>query len=83
MCRPAGTLPAAMRSSDQNRSTALSLRVLRLGTILVIIVLILLVGTGGGFYGYRQYGGPGLGGAIIFIIIVCLVLWLAGAVRMG
>ena len=67
-----------MRSSDQNRSTALSARVLKLGTILVIIVLILLVGTGGGFYGYRQYGGPGLGGAIVFVVLIILVLWLAG-----
>jgi hypothetical protein len=50
--------------------------------MLVIIVVILLVGTGGGFYGYKQYGGPGLGGAIVLIVIAFLVVWLAGGLRM-
>jgi hypothetical protein len=49
-----------------------------MATILVVIIAILLVGTGGGFYGYRQYGGPGLGGAIVFVVLIILVLWLAG-----
>ena len=53
-------------------------RALRMATILVVIIAILLVGTGGGFYGYRQYGGPGLGGAIVFVVLIILVLWLAG-----
>ena len=54
-----------------------------MGTILAIVVAVLLVGTGGGFYGYRQHGGPGLGGAIVLVVIVFLVIWLAGGFRMG
>ena len=54
-----------------------------MGTILVIIIVVLLVGTGGGFYGFRQYGGPGLGGAIVLMLVIFLVLWLAGGLHMG
>jgi hypothetical protein len=54
-----------------------------MGTMLIIIVVILLVGTGAGFYGHRQYGGPGLGGAIVMIVIVFFVVWLAGGLHMG
>jgi hypothetical protein len=53
------------------------------GTILAIVVIVLLVGSGGGFYGYRQYGGPGLGAAIVLVLVVFLVVWLAGGFRMG
>jgi hypothetical protein len=51
------------------------------GTILAIIVVVLLVGTGGGFYGFRQHGGPGLGGAIVLVLIIFVVIWLAGGFR--
>jgi len=37
----------------------------------------------GGVYGYRQYGGPGLGAAIALVLVVFLMVWLAGGLRMG
>ena len=50
-----------------------------MGLVLLIVVAILLLGTGGGFYGYRQYGGPGVGGAVALVILAFFVVWLAGA----
>jgi hypothetical protein len=55
----------------------------KMGTILLFIVIVLLIGTGGGFYGYRQYGGPGLGGAIVLVLIIILVLWVAGGFHLN
>jgi hypothetical protein len=49
-----------------------------MGTILVIVIAILLFGAGGGYYGFRQYGGPGVGGAIVLVVLAFLVVWLAG-----
>lgn len=49
-----------------------------MSTLLIIIVLLLLVGGGGGYYGYNRYGNRGLGGALGFVIVIFIVLWLLG-----
>ncbi len=49
-----------------------------MNSILLILVLLLLFGGGGGYYGYSQFGGPGLGGALGLLLIILLVLWLFG-----
>ena len=49
-----------------------------MNTILVIVLLIVLLGGGGGYYGYNRYGGPGLGGALVLVLIVLAVLWFLG-----
>jgi hypothetical protein len=43
-------------------------------------VIILLLG-GGGYCGYRQYGGSGLGGALGLVLIILLALWFFGGLR--
>jgi len=54
-----------------------------MGTVLLIVITVLLLGTGGGYYGYRQYGGPGVGGAITLVLLAFLVIWLAGGLHVG
>ena len=54
-----------------------------MGTILIIVVVILLLGGGGGYYGYRRYGGAGLGGTLGLVLLIFLVLWLFGALRIS
>lgn len=49
-----------------------------LATLLIILVLVLLLG---GFFGHRRYGGRGLGGVLGLVLIIFLILWLAGGVR--
>jgi hypothetical protein len=42
------------------------------------VAFVLLLGGGGGYYGYNRYGGPGLGGALGLGIDHCslsVVLW--------
>jgi hypothetical protein len=46
-------------------------------TILLIILIILLLG-GGGYYGYGRWGGRGLGGVLVLVLIVIAVIWLFG-----
>jgi hypothetical protein len=36
-----------------------------LTTILIVLLIMILLGRGGGYYTYRGYGGPGLGGALL------------------
>jgi hypothetical protein len=48
-------------------------------TILIIILLILLL-SGGGYRRYR-YGHRGLGDVLGLVLVVILILWLAGHVR--
>jgi Protein of unknown function (DUF3309) len=49
-----------------------------LTTLLIIILLVLLLG---GFFGHRRYGGRGLGGVLGLVLIIVLILWLVGGVR--
>lgn len=49
-----------------------------MSTLLIIIVLILIFGGGGSYFGYRRYGGRGLGGVLGFILLVLVILWFAG-----
>jgi len=53
-----------------------------MSTILIILLLVLLLG-GGGYYGHSLYGTPGLGGALGLVLIVVVVLWLLGGLRLG
>jgi hypothetical protein len=34
-----------------------------------------------GYYGYRQYGGSRLGGALGLVLIILLALWFSGGLR--
>jgi hypothetical protein len=45
---------------------------------LIVLLLVLLLG---GFFGHRRYGGRGLGGVLGLVLIIFLILWLAGGVR--
>ena len=49
-----------------------------MGIVLAIVVVVLLLGAGGGYWGFRQYGGPGVGTTIVLVIVIFLVLWLVG-----
>ena len=52
-----------------------------MGLILIIIILLLLFGGGG--YGYRRGWGPGpLGGYVGIILIILVVLYLLGYIRL-
>jgi hypothetical protein len=51
--------------------------------LLLIILLMLLFGGGGGYYGYSRWGyggGLGIGGTVLLIV---LLLYLFGAIRMA
>ena len=48
-------------------------------TVLLIVLLILLL-SGGGYRSYR-YGHRGLGGVLGLVLVVILILWLVGHVR--
>ena len=51
--------------------------------LLLIILLVLLFGGGGGYYGYSRWGyggGLGIGGTVLLIV---LLLYLFGAIRMA
>jgi hypothetical protein len=50
-----------------------------MSTLLIVVVLALLLGGGG--YGYSRYGGPGLGGVVGLVLVVCVVLWLFGGLH--
>jgi len=54
-----------------------------MGIVLVIVVAVLLLGAGGGYWGYRQYGGPGVGTTIVLVVIIFLVLWLVGGLSLN
>jgi hypothetical protein len=49
--------------------------------LLLIIVLVLLFGGGGGYYGYSRWGSGGGLGIVGTILLIALVLYLVGAVR--
>jgi hypothetical protein len=50
--------------------------------LLLIIVLILLFGGGGGYYGYSRWGAGGGLGILGTVLLIVLVLYLLGAVRL-
>lgn len=41
-------------------------------------MVILLLGGGGEFYGYSEYGGSGVGGVLGLVLIILVVLWIVG-----
>ncbi len=49
--------------------------------VLLIIIIILLLGGGGGFYGYRRgnYGGRGLGGILVLVLVVMVAVYLVNS----
>ena len=49
--------------------------------LLLIIILILLFGGGGGYYGYSRWGTRGGLGIVGTILLIVLVLYLLGALR--
>ncbi|MGA3292953.1 MAG: DUF3309 family protein [Candidatus Acidiferrales bacterium] len=49
--------------------------------VLLIIILILLFGGGGGYYGYSRWGTGGGLGIVGTVLLVVLILYLLGAVR--
>ena len=41
--------------------------------LILILILLLLFGGGGGYYAYGPYGGIGIGGIILIILVVMLI----------
>ena len=50
--------------------------------LLLLIVLLLLFGGGGGYYGYSRWGAGGGLGILGTVLVIVLVLYLLGAVRL-
>lgn len=50
--------------------------------LLLIIILILLFGGGGGYYGYSRWGMGGGLGILGTVLLIVLVLYLLGVVRL-
>ncbi len=48
-------------------------------TILIIVLLILLLGGGG--YGFRRWGAGGGFGIVGTVLVIALILWLLGVLR--
>jgi hypothetical protein len=49
--------------------------------LLLIIVLVLLFGGGGGYYGYSKWGTGGGMGIFGTVLLVVLIMYLLGALR--
>jgi Protein of unknown function (DUF3309) len=49
--------------------------------LLLIILLVLLFGGGGGYYGYSRWGTGGGLGIVGTVVVIALVLYLLGAIR--
>jgi hypothetical protein len=49
--------------------------------LLLIIILVLLFGGGGGYYGFSRWGTGGGLGIVGTVLLIVLVLFLLGAVR--
>lgn len=49
--------------------------------LLLIVVLVLLFGGGGGYYGYSRWGTGGGMGILGTVLVIVLVLYLLGAIR--
>jgi hypothetical protein len=50
--------------------------------LLLIIVLLLLFGGGGGYYGYSRWGTGGGLGIVGTVVLIALVLFLFGGLRL-
>jgi hypothetical protein len=50
--------------------------------LLLIIVLLLLFGGGGGYYGYSRWGRGGGLGIVGTVIVIALLLYLFGGLRL-
>ena len=49
--------------------------------LLLIILLLLLFGGGGGYYGYSRWGAGGGLGIVGTVVLIAVVLYLVGAIR--
>ena len=51
--------------------------------LLLIIILVLLFGGGGGYYGYSRWGTGGGMGIVGTVLLIVLVMYLFGALRIA
>ena len=65
------------RSREENISEAKK----EIPMLLLIIVLVLLFGGGGGYYGYSRWGAGGGMGIVGTILLIVLLLYLFGGLR--
>jgi hypothetical protein len=72
---------AAAPRIDERKMSAMDTTTL----VIVLVVLVLLFGGGGGYYGRRAgWSGPHYGGGLLgLILLILLVLWLTGNLRVG
>ena len=50
-------------------------------SILLIVLLVILLAGGGGYYGYNRWGFAGSGGILGLIIVIVLICFLFGGLR--
>ena len=54
-----------------------------MGLVILIILLVLIFGGGGGYYGFSRYNpGWGLGGGIGTVLVILLICYLLGILRL-
>ncbi len=51
--------------------------------LLLILVLLLLFGGGGGYYGYSRWGRNGGLGIVGTVLLIFVVMYLLGAIRVA
>jgi hypothetical protein len=51
-------------------------------TLLLIIVLVLLLCGGGGYLAYPTYGYRGVGGILVLVLVILLIAYLVGGLRL-
>jgi len=49
----------------------------------VVVVLIVFLGGAGAYYAHSRYGGSGLRSVIGLVLVVSLLVWLFGGLRVG
>lgn len=50
--------------------------------MLLVIILILLMFGGGGYVGYSRWGAGGGLGVVGTLLVICLILYLLGLIRL-
>jgi hypothetical protein len=76
-------LPTAIAVwSPETPNVLLRAHVVEVLMLLLIIILILLFGGGGGYYGYSRWGMGGGLGILGTVLLIVLILYLLGAVRL-
>lgn len=50
-------------------------------TILIVILLVILLGGGGGYWAHQNYGANGGLGVVGLILVIMLLLYLFGGLR--